>query len=296
MLPAILAACLRRGVDVTLTICGHGPDHESLVDACRSAGLSHLIEFPDVPEQEGLYETYRQHHVLLLAEQGFRRLADDQRGGQHLLFLFVDDADLELVMGLGVEQDGRSVTVRQRRGDGSLVWVQMQLGVERDAEGMPCGLMARVIDVNEQVIESEQNRLRGRVFDLMPQPCVITDVQGRAVSANPAWFRMAGAGPEGVLGQTVPLLERRPEAAAFWAGFDALQATTGSWLGERPVPSPDGEERPAYVSIARLVGELGATVGYFITVLGPGADRALSADTGRPRPLRSAAFQAMLSR
>jgi PAS domain S-box-containing protein len=216
--------------------------------------------------------------------------------GQHLLFLFVDDADLELVMGLGVEQDGRSVTVRQRRGDGSLVWVQMQLGVERDAEGMPCGLMARVIDVNEQVIESEQNRLRGRVFDLMPQPCVITDVQGRAVSANPAWFRMAGAGPEGVLGQTVPLLERRPEAAAFWAGFDALQATTGSWLGERPVPSPDGEERPAYVSIARLVGELGATVGYFITVLGPGADRALSADTGRPRPLRSAAFQAMLSR
>lgn len=229
------------------------------------------------------------------AERVFGYTAEDAVG-QHLLFLFVDDADLELVMGLGVEQDGRSVTVRQRRGDGSLVWVQMQLGVERDAEGMPCGLMARVIDVNEQVIESEQNRLRGRVFDLMPQPCVITDVQGRAVSANPAWFRMAGAGPEGVLGQTVPLLERRPEAAAFWAGFDALQATTGSWLGERPVPSPDGEERPAYVSIARLVGELGATVGYFITVLGPGADRAVSADTGRPRPLRSAAFQAMLSR
>lgn len=229
------------------------------------------------------------------AERVFGYTAEDAVG-QHLLFLFVDDADLELVMGLGVEQDGRSVTVRQRRGDGSLVWVQMQLGVERDAEGMPCGLMARVIDVNEQVIESEQNRLRGRVFDLMPQPCVITDVQGRAVSANPAWFRMAGAGPEGVLGQTVHLLERRPEAAAFWAGFDALQATTGSWLGERPVPSPDGEERPAYVSIARLVGELGATVGYFITVLGPGADRALSADTGRPRPLRSAAFQAMLSR
>jgi PAS domain S-box-containing protein len=216
--------------------------------------------------------------------------------GQHLLFLFVDDADLELVMGLGVAQDGRSVTVRQRRSDGSLVWVQMQLGVERDDEGSPCGLMARVIDVDEQVIESEQNRLRGRVFDLMPQPCVITDAQGRAVSANPAWLRMAGKGPEGVLGQIVPTLERRPETAAFWTGFDALQATTGSWLGERPVPMPDGEERPAYVSIARLVGELGATVGYFVSVLGPGADRSPGLDTGRPRPLRSAAFQAMLSR
>ena len=66
MLPAILAACLCRGVDVTLTVCGHGPDHESLVEACHAAGVSHLVDFPDVPDQKGLYETYRQHHVLLL--------------------------------------------------------------------------------------------------------------------------------------------------------------------------------------------------------------------------------------
>ncbi len=66
MLPAILAACLRRGIDATLTICGHGPDHEALVEACRSAGLSHRVDFPNVPEQKELYETYRQHHVLLL--------------------------------------------------------------------------------------------------------------------------------------------------------------------------------------------------------------------------------------
>jgi glycosyltransferase involved in cell wall biosynthesis len=66
MLPAILAACLRRGIDATLTVCGHGPDHEPLVEACRSAGVAHLVDFPDVPEQTGLYETYRQHHVLLL--------------------------------------------------------------------------------------------------------------------------------------------------------------------------------------------------------------------------------------
>ena len=66
MLPSILAACLRRGVDATLTVCGHGPDREPLMEACRAAGVSHLVDFPDVPEQTGLYETYRQHHVLLL--------------------------------------------------------------------------------------------------------------------------------------------------------------------------------------------------------------------------------------
>jgi glycosyltransferase involved in cell wall biosynthesis len=66
MLPAILAACLRRGVDATLTVCGHGPDHEPLKEACLAAGVSHLVDFPDVPEQTELYETYRRHHVLLL--------------------------------------------------------------------------------------------------------------------------------------------------------------------------------------------------------------------------------------
>ncbi|MCX5966465.1 MAG: glycosyltransferase family 4 protein [Cyanobacteria bacterium] len=66
MLPAILVCCRRRGVEVTLTVCGHGPDHEPLVEACRAAGVAHLVDFPDVPEQTGLYETYRQHHVLLL--------------------------------------------------------------------------------------------------------------------------------------------------------------------------------------------------------------------------------------
>ena len=66
MLSTILAACLRRGIDATLTVCGHGPDREPLMEACRAAGVAHLVEFPDVPEQKGLYETYRQHHVLLL--------------------------------------------------------------------------------------------------------------------------------------------------------------------------------------------------------------------------------------
>ena len=66
MLPAILAACLRRGVDVTLTVCGHGPDREPLMEACHAAGVAHLVDCPDVPDQAGLYETYRQHHVLLL--------------------------------------------------------------------------------------------------------------------------------------------------------------------------------------------------------------------------------------
>ncbi|CAN5824540.1 hypothetical protein BH10CHL1_BH10CHL1_40770 [soil metagenome] len=66
MLPGILQACLQRGIDATLTVCGSGPDREPLVQACHAAGVAHLVEFPDIPWQAELYQTYRQHHVLLL--------------------------------------------------------------------------------------------------------------------------------------------------------------------------------------------------------------------------------------
>lgn len=66
MLPDILAGCLHRSVDVTLTVCGHGPDRVPLEEACLARGVSHLVEFREVPDQTGLYATYRQHHILLL--------------------------------------------------------------------------------------------------------------------------------------------------------------------------------------------------------------------------------------
>lgn len=65
MLPLILAGCRQRGLDVRMTICGNGRDHDALVQTCQDAGLAHLVDFPDVPEQTKLYALYRQHHILL---------------------------------------------------------------------------------------------------------------------------------------------------------------------------------------------------------------------------------------
>ncbi len=66
MLPRILAACLRRGLPSTLTVCGYGPDREPLERACHEEGVAHLVKFPVLPRQVELYLAFRRHHVLLL--------------------------------------------------------------------------------------------------------------------------------------------------------------------------------------------------------------------------------------
>ena len=66
MLPRILAACLRRGIPSTLTVCGYGPDREPLERACHEEGVSHLLKFPVLPWQVELYRAFRRHHVSLL--------------------------------------------------------------------------------------------------------------------------------------------------------------------------------------------------------------------------------------
>ena len=66
MLPKILAACLRRGMSATLTVCGYGMDRKPLEQACHEEGLAHLVEFPEIPLQPELYRAMRRHHILLL--------------------------------------------------------------------------------------------------------------------------------------------------------------------------------------------------------------------------------------
>ncbi len=66
MLPKILAACLRRGLPSTLSVCGYGPDRGVLEQACREEGVADRVEFLELPSREDLYGALRSHHVSLL--------------------------------------------------------------------------------------------------------------------------------------------------------------------------------------------------------------------------------------
>jgi glycosyltransferase involved in cell wall biosynthesis len=65
VMPPILAECGRRGLDVSLTIVGEGPDRGPLEALAREAGVMDRITFRSIPTQADLYQSLREHHGLL---------------------------------------------------------------------------------------------------------------------------------------------------------------------------------------------------------------------------------------
>lgn len=65
VMPPVLEECGRRGLDVTLTIVGEGPDREPLEALARQTGVINRITFRSIPTQAELYQALRQHHALL---------------------------------------------------------------------------------------------------------------------------------------------------------------------------------------------------------------------------------------
>lgn len=65
-LPEILEGCLQRGLEVTLTIAGDGPDSESLQQAFAQRGLKDRVEFVGHLTPQQVYATYLDAHVMLM--------------------------------------------------------------------------------------------------------------------------------------------------------------------------------------------------------------------------------------
>lgn len=65
LLPAILSACLSRELPVTLTIIGDGQDRAPLEQACRAAGVAHLVTFCGMQPHAAVYRAMQSHHALI---------------------------------------------------------------------------------------------------------------------------------------------------------------------------------------------------------------------------------------
>jgi glycosyltransferase involved in cell wall biosynthesis len=66
LLPAILAGCRRRGLDVSLTVVGDGSERPAFEQACVEHGVTDLVEMRGLQPQAAVYAAMREHHVLLL--------------------------------------------------------------------------------------------------------------------------------------------------------------------------------------------------------------------------------------
>ncbi len=65
-LPEIVASCLRKGIDLSLTIVGDGPDRQTLLDKSMSLNVGHRIEFKGALPLTETYAEMARAHLLLL--------------------------------------------------------------------------------------------------------------------------------------------------------------------------------------------------------------------------------------
>ena len=88
------------------------------------------------------------------------------------------------------------VEKRNRRKDGSEIWVRMRSTLLRHADGRPRFFVCVMEDITEQrKMEFRQRESREKyraLFDLIPVGMVISDAHGQIVEANPASERLLG--------------------------------------------------------------------------------------------------------
>jgi PAS domain S-box-containing protein len=110
----------------------------------------------------------------------------------------------EDVMKGGKDFDRRYRIVRQS--DGAVRWVRSMGELERDAAGFPVQIIGVLQDVTESALAEQQLRASEewfrRMFDLIPGPVTLAELNGIIVKCNDAFCEIIGYQREEILGNT----------------------------------------------------------------------------------------------
>jgi len=132
---------------------------------------------------------------------------------------------------------------RLRRRNGEWIWV-MARGkvVERDAAGRPLRLCGTARDITGSRAADRERRIALEVIRSMSEAVVVTDLESRFVSVNPAFTQMTGWREEEVVDRPTSILDCSQHTAEFFEELRATQARTGHWNGELWQRRKDGSE------------------------------------------------------
>ncbi|MHB1360003.1 MAG: putative bifunctional diguanylate cyclase/phosphodiesterase [Rhodocyclaceae bacterium] len=190
----------------------------------------------------------------------------DEAVGQHILFLYADpDAgdDSEGFRDTFLEQGGREMEVRRRRKSGEIFWASLQLSLLKDASGQPSGLIGYLSDITARIEAEKTMRLQARIFENSEESILITDIDRRILSVNPAFCKITGYAENEVLGQPQEFLRSAKHPTSFYADIWAHVDREGNWQGEVWARRKNGEDFPGWASISLVRNRDGQISHYF---------------------------------
>ncbi|MDO9244486.1 MAG: PAS domain S-box protein, partial [Rhodocyclaceae bacterium] len=190
----------------------------------------------------------------------------DEAVGQHILFLYADpDAgdDSEGFRDTFLEHGGREMEVRRRHKSGEIFWASLQLSLLKDATGQPSGLIGYLSDITARIEAEKAMRLQARIFENSEESILITDIDRRILSVNPAFCKITGYAENEVLGQTQEFLRSAKHPTSFYEDIWAHVDREGNWQGEVWSRRKNGEEFPGWASISLVRNRDGQISHYF---------------------------------
>ena len=133
--------------------------------------------------------------------------------------------------------------------DGSLLPVEVQLYLHRDAKGLPEYYWAFVRDIAFRKRHQQQMQMANKVFANSIEGIIITDAEGMVNMVNPAFTAITGFDPEEVLGQELNILRAEEHSGPFYEKLWRDLTEKGQWSGEYWNRRKSGEAYPEWLTI-----------------------------------------------
>ncbi len=186
--------------------------------------------------------------------------------GQHVLFLYADEDDDDLLTETFLSGAGQEMLVRRKKRDGEIFWVTISLTLLMDEHGQPSGLLGYLQDATERVKSEEKLRLQAAIFEYSGEAIMVSDPQGIILSVNRAFQRLLNIAADRIVNQKENLLHSRQYDAAFWSQARTEALHKGHWLGEIRCTRSNGETFPAWLSLSSVHNSSGVLI-YFVAIL-----------------------------
>jgi PAS domain S-box-containing protein len=207
-----------------------------------------VARLPEVLEQIGKSNISGELRALIKAEtpeavysatsgvDGVKRLYALRRVGQHPFYLIV-----------GIPYD--AILAQWKRM--ALIYGILSLVMLLGSVVMATKILARYSDTVRQA--EEQRRLTSEVFASALEGIIVTDHDGRIITANDAMCDITGYGRDELLGQTVGLFRSDVHDASYFKEMWHTLERTGRWQGEIWNRRKSGEVFPEWLSVSKMV-------------------------------------------
>jgi diguanylate cyclase (GGDEF)-like protein/PAS domain S-box-containing protein len=168
------------------------------------------------------------------------------------LFAPLDQVVLERAFKKAVEHgESYDLEMQMVGAQGTRKWIRTTGQAELIA-GRITRVFGNIMDVTTGKQAEELMRLSSTVFNTVDEAILVSDVDNRIITVNPAFTRVTGYLPEDVIGGNPRMLGSGKHGADFYSELWQQLARTGSWSGELWNRRKDGELYVEWTSIKQV--------------------------------------------